>query len=238
MYKGKPVIGLSSSYKETELGGKIVLLRNYFDFICAFGGIPLLIPATAGDEELTYLFSQCDGLLLTGGNDITPSLFGEELYNDTVVLAPERDETEWKLCQMAQGKHIPMLGICRGMQFMNVYFGGSLYQDLPAQYATDVAHRMEMPIHRTCHDCILEENSPIYTAVGEKIIQVNSHHHQAVKALAPGFRVAARCSDGVVEAIWNANEPFCWGVQWHPEKIWDINEPSCRIMEAFIRACK
>ena len=187
--------------------------------------------------ELTYLLEQCDGLLLTGGDDIEPALYGETLLNDTIELAPERDKMEAQLCAMAKERHLPILGICRGMQFMNVYFGGSLYQDIPSQYDTKVAHRMASPDHRTCHDCILEENSPLYTAVGEKVIAVNSHHHQAVKDLAPGFQIAGRCSDGIIEAIWNPEETFCWGVQWHPERIWDINPPSVKIMEAFIKAC-
>ena len=131
-----------------------------------------------------------------------------------------------------------MLGICRGIQMMNVYFGGTLYQDIPSQYTTEVTHSMAPPDHRTCHDCIVEPGSPLATLTGKEAFGVNSHHHQAVKDVAPGFAVMGRCEDGIIEAIWNPNEKFLWGVQWHPEKIWDIETSSAQIFQAFIDACK
>lgn len=234
----KPIIGLCSSYEKNEQNDRIFLNREYLETIRHFGGMPVVIPAEAGQEEQEYLLSQCDGLLLTGGDDIDPSLYGERLLNDTVHPAPERDVGEPRLCRMATERQMPILGICRGMQILNVYFGGTLYQDIPAQLPETVGHSMEQPYDRICHDCLVTPGSPLAAWTGRGCIGVNSLHHQAVKDVAPGLAVMGRCSDGVVEAIWKPEARFLCAVQWHPEKIWAIEESATQIFQAFIRACK
>lgn len=238
MKDGKPIIGLCSSYEKNEENDRIFLNHEYLEAIRHFGGMPLVIPAEAGEDEQAFLLSQCDGLVLTGGDDIDPTLYGEQILNDTVKPAPERDVGESRLLRMATARAIPILGICRGAQIMNVYFGGTLYQDIPAQLETTVCHSMDKPYHRTCHDCLVEADSPLHVWTGTDRIAVNSHHHQSVKDVAPGLAVMGRCSDGVVEAIWKPNAKFLCAVQWHPEKIWDIEESSAKIFTAFISACK
>lgn len=234
----KPIIAITSSYLKNEEQDFVFLNHTYLNAIRHFGGIPVILPVDGTTEEWALLLDQCSGVIFSGGNDLDPALYGEEKLNDTVVPAPERDANELKILEMALARELPILGICRGIQLLNVYFGGTLYQDIPTQFPTQERHQMDKPYIRTSHQCLLEPGSPLHTLLGCDAIGVNSHHHQCVKDAAPGFAVMGRCPDGVVEAMWHTGKPFLWAVQWHPEKIWHIEPSSAKLFEAFIGACK
>ena len=233
----KPIIGLTSSFMTHEDRDLVFLPDAYFAAIRHFGGISLLIPVHAEREELTWLMDQCQGLVLTGGDDIDPSLYGETVLNDTVVTAPERDSQEAVVIDMALERNLPILGICRGIQMLNVHLGGTLYQDIPSQIPSETEHSMKKPDHRTCHSCIPVPGTPLHRISGDTF-GVNSHHHQAVKDPAPGLVTMGRSEDGIIEALYDPTRTFLWAVQWHPEKIWDMESNSAKLFEEFIKACQ
>ena len=237
MEKKKPVIGLCTSYEKTEREDRIFINHAYLETVRHFGGIPLVIPAEAQEDEQAFLLSQCQGLVMTGGDDIDPALYGETVLNDTVFPAPERDLREPRLCAMAMERQMPILGICRGLQIINVYFGGTLYQDIPTQLETTITHQMERSFDGVAHDCVLVPGSPLHSLAGCDCIGVNSFHHQAIKDLAPGLAVMGKAPDGIVEAVWRPDYRFLWAVQWHPETLWPMEATSQKIWEAFIAAC-
>lgn len=156
----KPIIGITSSYEQDEKKEYAFINHSYLDAIRRFGGIPLVLPAESTDEDLERLILCCDGIILSGGDDIDPILYGEESINDTLKLISIRDSTEIKVCDLAMQRNLPILGICHGVQLLNVYFGGTLIQDIPTQVSqSTIEHRMDEPYHRTFHDVKLDTNS-------------------------------------------------------------------------------
>lgn len=172
------------------------------------------------------------GLLLTGGDDVAPSRYGEATHPSTVEVAPERDDFEIALVREARRIGLPILAICRGIQVMNVACGGTLVQDIPTQMGTSTGHAFTVPPHKSfdyAHDIWVEDNSLLMRVMAERLngsdsCAVNSRHHQAVKDVAPGFKVSATAPDGVIEAIEDPSARFCLGVQWHPENFWRTGE--------------
>lgn len=199
---------------------QLVLPKTYADAVAAAGGVPLLA-AEACPQQLAEL---CDALLLTGGDDVDPALYGETPLNDSLHPDPERDRFEFALTQAFLARKKPIFGICRGCQVLNCVLGGTLYQDLPAQLGADHLDRqLRHPI--TC-----TEDSVLARLFGRQF-RVNSTHHQAVRDIAPGLKVTARSADGVVEAFESIHpNQLLWGVQFHPERLtgplWDGRTPN------------
>jgi putative glutamine amidotransferase len=180
------------------------------------------------------------GLLLTGGGDVHPQLFGEAPHETFVPAEPGRDEHEMALVTAAIEAGLPIFAICRGLQVMNVACGGSLVQDIPASIPGAVVHQVPMPKSAIAHEVWINRESRLWTILeerleGEDTCSVNSRHHQSVKRVAPGFVVAATAPDGVIEAIERPDGPFCMGVQWHPENFWRTGEFR-ELFEGFLRA--
>ena len=181
-----------------------------------------------------------DGLLLTGGGDVDPALFGEPPHETFVAAEPGRDEHEMALVKAALEARLPVFAICRGVQVMNVACGGSLIQDIPSDVGSSVTHQVAMPKNALAHEVWVNRGSLLWSLLEDRLeggdtCMVNSRHHQAVKAVAPGFVVGATAPDGVVEAIERAGDPFCLGVQWHPENFWRTGEFRA-LFEAFVQA--
>lgn len=212
-----PVIGLSVSRTE----GGTALPASYIQAVIKAGGAPVLIPPTTDVTVLRRITAHLDGLIITGGKDVNPLWYGEEPLQQLGEVDPLRDAYELKLIKLAADRNIPILGICRGEQLINVAFGGTLYQDIPSQRAgkNAVKHVQKMPGEYASHTVTLVAGSQLEAILGAGKQGVNTFHHQAVKDIAPGFRAAAYSADSVIEAIeaW-PNRPVA-GVQWHPEAL-------------------
>lgn len=232
----KPVIAITCDYEYSNKNSKIH--EDYYRAISIFGGLPMLLPGN-NIEDIENIFNIIDGVLITGGDDVDPSLYGEPPHIKLGNVNPYRDEFELALAQRAIGMGMPVLGICRGAQIMNVAMGGTLYQDIDSQFReTPIAHRQKAPTWYGIHDAIIDRDSILYSIVGQENIRVNSFHHQAVKEVAPGFTAVAHAPDGVVEAIAKDDHPFIVGVQWHPEKMIGKQEHSRHIFERFVISTK
>ena len=231
----QPIIGVSPLVDEERKS--LWMLPGYMDAVAQAGGLPIMLPLTSDEAALDALTAMCDGFLITGGQDVDPSIYGETPLNDTVLPNADRDAMELLLLRKALAADKPIFGICRGLQFINAALGGTLYQDLPVQHPSDIAHSMSAPYDRAVHEVELEEESPLFALLGKKTLGVNTLHHQAVRELAPCLRSMAVSTDGLIEAAWMPDKKFVWAVQWHPEFLFKVDEPSRRIVRAFVEKC-
>ncbi|MCD8382569.1 MAG: gamma-glutamyl-gamma-aminobutyrate hydrolase family protein [Clostridiales bacterium] len=220
-----------------EEKNSIWMLPGYLDGIRAAGGVPVILPLTDDREELLTAFEPCDGLLMTGGHDVSPALYGATRGEDCGAPCETRDRMEAILYAAALEEDKPVLGICRGIQMVNVLQGGTLYQDLPTEYASGIEHHMSPPYDRAVHEVSVRQGTPLYGLLRTERLGVNSYHHQAVKDLGADLEVMAVSEDGLVEAVRHRERSFVWALQWHPELDFPVNPNSGKIFEAFVRAC-
>lgn len=212
--KPAPVIGLTGNYRDNDC----TLAEGYYQSVLKAGGIPVILPPYEDKEALLGTLDNLDGLLLTGGADINPLYWGEEPVKELHGINPRRDRQELLLVKLAADRQIPVLGICRGIQTLNAALGGSLYQDIHSQMNTPcIKHDQDLDRGFASHTVQIDSDSLLHRLFQTDNLAVNSFHHQAVKEAAPGFRVCARSSDGVIEAIESTEYKSMLGVQWHPE---------------------
>jgi putative glutamine amidotransferase len=204
------------------------------------GGSPVYIPLIPDREYLSALCERLDGLALSGSNsDLDPIYYGEEPHQKLGAVLPERDETDLILLEVAERCAMPVLGICFGMQSLNVARGGSLIQDLASQTPGALKHEQGQAINRHSHSIKIEADSHLAKYAGGETARVNSSHHQAVNKVGRDLRVVACSPDGVIEAIVDTRQDrFVLGVQWHPEIGWEKDSFSQAIFKQFVTAAQ
>ena len=229
----RPIIGISSSVIADESGSfagykRAYVNKDYVDAVVRAGGVPLIIPFTTDKEVIISQTQLIDGLILSGGHDVSPYNYGQEPSQKIGETFPERDTYEIILLEESKKRNIPILGICRGFQLINVAAGGTLYQDLSLIPGNILKHnQVSNPTLKT-HKVEIKENSFISSIFGKETM-VNSFHHQVINKVANDFIVVAKASDGVVEAIEHKTYKFLVAVQWHPEML-AVNCEKARVL--------
>ncbi|NMM64060.1 gamma-glutamyl-gamma-aminobutyrate hydrolase family protein [Clostridium sp. P21] len=251
----KPVIGicadysygLSGVYEGFGCGFDYQLAANdYVKAVEKSGGIPIIIPVFNDNNNVENVVDIVDGIIFAGGADIQPKYYGENIGNKIGRIIPERDSQELQLAKnIIEKTEIPILGVCRGYQLLNVVCGGTLYQDLseiPMELRNNkiINHSMKgSPKYNPVHEVKINERSKFYKIFNKKSVEVNSYHHQAIKDVAKVFDVATVSPDGIIEAIeMKSEDRFVVGVQWHPEMLGERNSEQLLIFKALVNACK
>lgn len=213
---------------------------DYVAGVAHAGGVPMVLPPIP--EAAEEMVQGIDGLLLTGGSDLDPGYYGEEPLPELGETIPERDAFEMAVLRHALERSVPVFGICRGMQLLNVALGGTLYQDLPSQLHPDlIAHRQQMPKWQWTHEVEVDAGSEVAKIMEATSLRVNSYHHQGIKDLADDLVAVAHASDGVIEAVesHDLSERWLVGVQWHAEAMREVESPAHRnLFKAHVAAAE
>lgn len=238
-----PVIGITGRSDQSARPPNLPVFAvtpTYVQAVELGGGAPVVIPPYLEETKLRAIFERLDGLLLSGGGDILPALFGEQDSGLLWFVDERRDRAELALARWALVERLPLLAICRGGQMLNVVAGGTLIQDIPTQVADPLPHSTiaGRPLGVVVHTVEVAAGSRLAALVGAGELGVNSSHHQAVKAVGAGLVVTARAPDGVIEGLEAVGHPFCVGVQWHPETMIESHPVMCRLFEALVEAAQ
>ncbi len=229
------VIGITCLQEHEH--GQVFLPETYFRAVERAGGIPVLLPPLSPGLGVGRLVELVDGILLAGGGDVDPVFFGEEPLPDTGVITPERDLFEIALVRRALHAGRPVLGICRGMQVLNIAAGGDIHQDV-SRAGARIKHYQEAPRWHPTHRLQVRHGSLLARTLGDGALRVNSLHHQAVRRLAPGLSVSARAEDGIIEAIEGNGPAFVLGVQFHPEAMYERQPLFLNLFAALVGAAQ
>ena len=229
-----PIIGVTPLWDAERKS--VWMLPDYLDGIKAAGGVPVVLPIEMSDEDADRIVETCDGFLFTGGQDVAPELYGTKDATGTVVPSPERDKLEKLLLGKALQADKAILGICRGLQFINAFLGGTLWQDLPSQHPSNIVHRQGKPYGVPTHSVSL--SGDLQTLLGKDTLEVNTLHHQAIKDLGKDLIPMAESPDGLIEAIKMVGKHFVCAVQWHPEYMFKTDVDSLRVFSWFVGKCE
>ena len=229
-----PIIGVTPLWDVERKS--VWMLPDYLDGIKAAGGVPVVLPIEMSEADVDRIVETCDGFLFTGGQDVSPEFYGMKDATGTVVPSPERDKLETLLLSKALQADKAILGICRGLQFINAFLGGTLWHDLPSQHPSDTAHRQGKPYGVPTHKVSL--NGDLRTLLGKETLEVNTLHHQAIKDLGKDLISMAESPDGLIEAVKMAGKRFVCAVQWHPEYMFKTDVDSLRVFSWFVGQCK
>ena len=216
-----PLVLLTSTTK--DIGGlmRVRLNESYVNAARAAGLAPLVLPPVAPDE-LAPMLDAVSGVIITGGEDLDPAEYGAAPHPQAGPPHRQRDKCELALARMARDRNLPTLAICRGIQTVNVAFGGTLVQDIPSERPSDINHDQSRERATRLHSVSIESGSMLAAAIGATEISVNSSHHQSIDRLASGLRLTAKSPDGIVEGVeWHGSDWWMLGVQWHPEEMVD-----------------
>ena len=232
----KPIIGIGSDiHSPAGERERAFAYLTYVEAVRRAGAIPVLVPPQP--ENADQLMQELDGFLLAGGDDCDPSAYGEERHSTVEpIMDPRRQANDLALAEAARKHQVPTLGICLGLQVMNVAAGGTLIQDIDTQHDTEIRHASE-PEDRGRHDVIIEQGTHLASVLPANELNVNSSHHQAIRKVGEGLRVTALAPDGIVEGLEDPRHPFYLGVQWHPEDM-SGEESASTLFAAFIEAAR
>ncbi len=233
----KPIIGMFAKIYNEDLTCE--MYYQYSEAIEKAGGIPVLLPYVKDEKVKDGFIELCDGFFFTGGVDVNPIRYGEKNEGLCGVIEDKRDELEFSILPKVLKTNKPILAICRGMQLVNVYFGGTLYQDIPTQYKTDIVHTTPKEQRfKIAHDILVKKDTPLYDLVKTDSFMGNTFHHQAVKELGNSLSVMATAKDGIVEAYYKIDYPYLRCYQWHPERLINFSSENLTLFEDFIETCK
>lgn len=236
---GRPIIGIACGQYPTGDGtSRVGINREYVRALEGAGAVPVLLPLVEREGLIEPLIADLNGLLLAGGGDVDPGRFGEDPLPGLGQVDPERDEFELALVKAALDRDMPVLGICRGLQVLNVAAGGTLYQDIQCQVPRALKHNQDAPRWHPSHEVRLDADSLLASIYETESLRVNSFHHQAVKVAGPVFRVSAKAKDAVVEGIESREHRFVVGVQWHPESMVERYPAQRLLFAAFVQAAR
>ena len=213
----KPIIGIGSDVAvHAGQRDRAFVYTTYIESLKKAGAVPVLLPPQP--ENAGDLLDGIDGLVLAGGEDCDPAAYGEERHPTVEPMDPRRQNNDLALAKLARDRGLPTLGICLGLQVMNVAAGGTLIQDIASAVTTDIDHASD-PSDRNRHDVRIESSTRLGRILEAQNFNVNSSHHQAINAVGEGLRVTAKAPDGIIEGLEDAAHPFYLGVQWHPEDM-------------------